>query len=456
MSALDAGFFFVEGENVPMHVGSVMVFEGPAPTYGDLVRLLAREAAAGAQIPAAGACRTARTSGCRSGSTTSTSRSSITCGTPPCRGRAGHEQLRNLAGRVFAQRLDRAKPLWEVWLVEGLEDGRWALISKVHHCMVDGVSGSDLMTVLFDLSPDAELPQPVVLDAAPRPTAAEVLADGLRDNLAEPFKLARGVLDGGSRSPRELLEFARGLPANARRLIAPAARSLNGPVGPHRRWAWCQADMAEVKRVRKAIGGTVNDVVLTAITRGFRDLLAARGELVDGLTVRSLVPVSVRAESERGTLNNRVSGVLVNLPVGEADPLERLSSLRAQMDDLKKTRQAVGAEVLTDLAGFAASTLLALGSRAAFRLPQPLVQTVTTNVPGPRFPLYVLGSAMLEAYPYVPIASNLRISIGIFSYLDRLYFGINADFDSVPDVDILSDGIRHGFDELAAAAVTAG
>ena len=318
--------------------------------------------------------------------------------------------------------------------------------------MVDGVSGSDLMTVLFDLSADAEIPQPVSWTPRRSPSAAELLTAGLRADVAEPFKQLRNVLAGSSRNTRDLLEFARGLPANARRLIAPAARSLNGPVGPHRRWAWCQADMAEVKRVRKAIGGTVNDVVLTAITRGFRDLLAARGELTDDLTVRSLVPVSVRAESERGTLNNRVSGVLVNLPVGEPDPLLRLSSLRTQMDDLKRTRQAVGAEVLTDLAGFAASTLLALGSRAAFRLPQPLVQTVTTNVPGPRFPLYVLGSMMLEAYPYVPIASNLRISIGIFSYTDRLYFGINADFDTVPDVDTLSDGIRAGFDELTTLA----
>jgi diacylglycerol O-acyltransferase / wax synthase len=192
--------------------------------------------------------------------------------------------------------------------------------------------------------------------------------------------------------------------------------------------------------------------VLAAVTRGFRDLLAGRGQLVPGQVVRSLVPVSVRAEHERGTPNNRVSGLLVNLPVGEPDPVRRLDLLRAQMDDLKSTRQAVGAQALTELAGFAAPTLLAMGSRLTFRLPQALTQTVTTNVPGPRVPLYMLGRRLVEIYPYVPIAYNLRISIGIFSYLDQLNFGINADFDANPDVGVLSEGIRAGFDELVDRA----
>jgi WS/DGAT/MGAT family acyltransferase len=280
------------------------------------------------------------------------------------------------------------------------------------------------------------------------------VADGLRDAVLAPLQqlarvpaLARSLPTG-----QEVLDFGRGLPSSLRRMGDPAARSLNGPSGPHRRWEWTQASLDEVKLVRKAFGGTVNDVVLAAVTRGFRDLLAGRGDLEDGQVVRSLVPVSVRAESEKGVLNNRVSAVLVNLPVGEPDPLVRLGRLREQMDDLKSSRQAVGAQALTELAGFAAPTLLAMGTRLTFRFPQPLTQTTTTNVPGPRYPLYMLGRKMVEIHPYVPIANNMQTSIGIFSYVDKLNFGINADFDGVPDVDVLRAGIRAGFDELVARA----
>ena len=205
-----------------------------------------------------------------------------------------------------------------------------------------------------------------------------------------------------------------------------------------------------MKEIRSALGGTVNDVLLAAITRGFRDLIEARGELADGVVVRSLVPVSVRGHGEQGLVTNRISAVLANLPAGEPDPVRRLALIRDQMDDLKSTHQAVGAQLLTEMLGFAAPTLLALGSRAAFRLPQPLIQTVTTNVPGPRVPLFLLGRRMEASYPYVPIADNIRISIAIFSYLDRFLFGITADYDAAPDVEVLAEGIGRGLAELAA------
>jgi WS/DGAT/MGAT family acyltransferase len=210
-----------------------------------------------------------------------------------------------------------------------------------------------------------------------------------------------------------------------------------------------------VKEIRGARGGTVNDVLLAAITRGFRDLLEARGELAEGLVVRSLVPVSTRSQDEQGVISNRISAVLANLPVGEPDPLRRLALLRAQMDDLKRTSQAVGAEILTGMLGFAAPTLLALGSRAAFSIPQPLVQTVTTNVPGPRFPLFLLGRRMTRVYPYVPIGDQVRISVAIFSYLERFSFGITADYAAVPDVGILAKGISRGLAELGGHAAGA-
>jgi WS/DGAT/MGAT family acyltransferase len=338
-----------------------------------------------------------------------------------------------------------------MWLVEGLEGNRWAIISKVHHCMVDGVAGWDLAALLLDTTPDAEHP-PSADGWSPQraPSTPEMVLDGLRDAVAAPLQqLARvPALARTALAPGRLLAFGRGLPGTARRLGGPTARSLNGPSGPHRRWEWTQANLAEVKRIRTAVGGTVNDIVLAAVTRGFRDLLAGRGQLVEGQVVRSLVPVSVRGQSEKGTLNNRVSAVLVNLPVGESDPGKRVAALREQMDDVKESQQAVGAQALTELAGFAAPTLLAVGSRLGFRFPQPVMQTTTTNVPGPRSPLYLLGRRMVEIHPYVPIGNNMLTTIGIFSYLDQLNFGVTADMDAVPDIGVLSGGIRAGIDEL--------
>lgn len=453
MSTLDAGFYYMEDENVPMHVGSVAVFDGPSPAYGDVVRLLVSKLP---QVPRyRQRVRTVPLHLARPAWVDDEHFEilyHVRHTAVPAPG--GAEQLRNLAGRVFAQRLDLAKPLWEMWLVEGLQGGRWAIISKVHHCMIDGVAGWDLAAALLDASPEAGRPAVTPWIPERAPSTAWLAADGLRDALVAPLQqLARvPALARNLPTRQEVLDFGRGLPGSARRLASPAARSLNGPSGPHRRWEWTQASLNEVKLVRKAFGGTVNDVVLAAVTRGFRDLLAGRDELSDRQVVRSLVPVSVRAEGERGTLNNRVSAVLVNLPVSEPDPLSRLARLREQMDELKNTRQAVGAQGLTELAGFAAPTLLALGSRLTFRFPQPLMQTVTTNVPGPRVPLYMLGRQLAEIHPYVPIASNMRISIGILSYLGQLNFGINADFDAVPDIGVLSRGIRAGFDELTARA----
>jgi diacylglycerol O-acyltransferase len=456
MSALDAGFFFMEHDNVPMHVGSVGVFEGPVPAYGDVVRLLV------SKLPQVLRYRQkVRTVPLHLGRPAWIDDEHfevlyhVRHTAVPAPG--GAEQLRNLAGRVFAGRLDLAKPLWEMWLVEGLQGGRWALISKVHHCMIDGVAGWDLAAALLDLTPDAVHPEAGPWVPEHPPSTVWMAADGLRDALAAPLEQLARVPALARILPtlQEAFDFARGLPGTMRRLASPAASSLNGPSGPHRRWEWTQASLDEVKLVRKAFGGTVNDVVLAAVTRGFRDLLAERGELSDTAVVRSLVPVSVRGEHERGVLNNRVSAVLVNLPVGEPDPRCRLMMLREQMDDLKSSRQAVGAQTLTGLAGFAAPTLLALGSRLTFRFPQPLMQTVTTNVPGPQFPLYMLGRQLTEIHPYVPIASNIRISVGILSYLGQLNFGINADFDTVPDISVLTKGIRDGFDELAALAESA-
>jgi WS/DGAT/MGAT family acyltransferase len=227
---------------------------------------------------------------------------------------------------------------------------------------------------------------------------------------------------------------------------------LNGPVGPHRRWSWVKTSLVEVRGIKAALGGSVNDVVLSAITRGFRELLLKRGEPVEDLVVRTLVPVSVRSPGERGTLNNRVSGVFAELPVGIEDPLERLEQIRRQMGGLKESRQAVAGDALIRLSGFTPPMWLSLGSRLGARLPQRLVQTVTTNVPGPQQPLYADGRKMLECYPYVPIGGTIRVGIAIFSYAGGLTFGLTGDYDSMPDLETLGRGIEEGVSELRPLA----
>jgi diacylglycerol O-acyltransferase / wax synthase len=457
MSATDAGFFYAESENTPLHVGSVAVFDGPPPTYGDLVRLLLsklhrvpRYRQRVREVP-------------------------LQLGRPmwvddphfqilyhvrhtavPSPG--SDEQLRNLAGRVLGQRLDMAKPLWEVWLVEGLENGRWAIISKVHHCMVDGIAGTDLMQQIFDVDPDVEHPAPKPWTPQRDPSDIGLAAGAVVENVAHPLRqfTSQPALGSAGRTAKSLLNsgktLASALPQFAKQAATPMARTLTGPIGPHRRWAWTDAQFEEFKAVRTAMGGTVNDVVLTAITRGFRDLLKGRGALSENVVVRSMVPVSVRQPGERGTLDNRVSAVFVDLPVGEADPAARLARIRQQMDDYKKTMQAVDARSIISMGDFVAPTLLSLGIRAAMQMGQFWAQAVTTNVPGPRVPLYVLGRRMVSAHAYVPIGGGTRISIGIFSYLNTMTFGINADFDGFPDVDVLAGGIRNGIDELKALA----
>jgi WS/DGAT/MGAT family acyltransferase len=457
MSPTDASFFYAESENTPLHVGSVAVFDGPPPSYGDVVRLLLGKMP---QVPRYRQRVRAVP---------------MNLGLPmwvddphfqilyhvrhtavPSPG--SDEQLRNLAGRVLGQRLDMAKPLWEVWLVEGLENGRWAIISKVHHCMVDGIAGTDLMQLIFDVDPNAEHPEPKEWSPQRDPSSLGLLTATMTESVTHPLRqmtslpgigdmtrAAKGMLGSGK-------TLATALPQFAKQAATPLARTLTGPIGPHRRWAWTAAQFAEFKAVRTAMGGTVNDVVLAAITRGFRDLLQARGALSGNVVVRSMVPVSVRKPGERGTLNNQVSAVFVDLPVGEADPAERLARIRKQMDDYKKTMQTVDARSIIAMGDFVAPTLLSLGVRAAMQAGQFWCQAVTTNVPGPRVPLYVLGKRMRSAHAYVPIAGGTRISIGIFSYLDTMTFGINADFDSFPDIDVLSEGVRHGVDELLALA----
>lgn len=454
MSPLDASFLHVEDAVSHMHIGSVAIFEGPPPAAADFEGMVA------GKLPAVPRYRQ------------KVRFVPLDLGRPlwvddphfqlgyhlrhTALAAPGRDQeLRNLVGRVMSQQLDRHKPLWEMWIVEGLEHDHWALVSKVHHCMVDGVSGTDLLTVVLDAEPEPARPMTDTWEPEPEPGNARLLRDALIDLVASPYEQIR-ALRSATRAPREALrhvsEVGRGMRAWTGVVRPTEASSINGPIGPHRRWDWARTTLADVKTVRRTLGGTVNDIVLTVLTRGFRDLLLSRDENVDRRVVRTLVPVSVRTQGERGTYNNRVSAMIAELPVGLDDPLERLGAIRAQMDDLKESKQAVAGEVLTSLSGFAPSMLLALGTRVAMRIPQRNVNTVTTNVPGPQHQLYACGRPMIEAFPFVPLASTVRVGVAIFSYNGMLNYGVTGDYDTAPDISVLCSGVEAGMTELLKLA----
>lgn len=361
------------------------------------------------------------------------------------------EQLRNLAARIFSQQLDRTKPLWEIWLVEGVEGDRFAVIGKSHHALVDGVSGVDITTVLFDLEPEpAEPPvRPPKWAPRPEPTDLELLAEALRERATSPREIARGVR-AALRGPRQLL---RGLGATGRLVelatAAPHSR-FNVETGSHRRIAFVRSELADLKRVKNAHGGTVNDVVLSVVTGALGNYLRARGDDTEGLELRAMVPVSVRADEERGALGNRISAMMAPLPVWSRDPVERLRLISETMGDLKSSGQAVGAELLTKLTDFAPPTI---ASQAARLQPaQRFFNLVVTNVPGPQFPLYVLGRRMESIFPLVPLARRQALCVGIMSYDGQVDFGLVGDYDAMADLDSFALDLEGAVEEAVATA----
>jgi len=453
MSLLDALFLYVENDVTPMQIGGVAIFEGPPPTHDELVTRfeaklpLVPRYRQKVHFPPLNAGLPSWVDDPHFNIDYHVRRSAV-----PAPG--GRAELETLVGREMSQHLDRARPLWELSVVEGLEDGRWAIVSKVHHCMVDGVSSTDLMSVMFDAEPNPAAVTVAPWRPRPEPTRVRALAHAAAGAL-HPIQRARGAV-AALRSPAAVaergVETARALASLAPKLLPPPNTSLNGRYGPHRRWTSAHASLADVKLVRRELGGTVNDVVLAAITGGFRELLLSRGEQVDGRVVRTMVPVSVRAEHERGLYNNRVSGVFVDLPVGVADPAARLAEIRRQMDGVKESKGAVAGERLVELGDFAPPMLLAAGSRLAASMPQRSVNTATTNVPGPQHPMYFAGRRLLESAPTIPLAASLRVVVGIFSFDGNMHFGITGDYDTAADIGVLRDGIERGIAELVATA----
>ena len=455
LSPLDASFLHLEDNVSHMHIASVAIFEGPPPPFSDVVAmveakldLVPRYRQRVRFVP-------------------------FELGRPvwvddqhfnieyhlrhtalPSPG--GESELRKLVGRVMAQQLDRSKPLWEIWVVEGLEDGRWAMLAKTHHALVDGVSGTDLLAVIMDRAPETDRPAPSRWTPQPEPTSLQLMVEALENIVQSPYeqvRAARAQTRAIRRMAGYVLEVAGGLFSLSGLVRPTPLSSLNGPLGPHRRYAWATTSVDDIKRVRRALGGTFNDVVLASITNGFRELLLSRDEDVERV-VRTLVPVSVRPRDAAGkaigdgTYENRVSAMFAELPVDIDDPALRLHVITEQMKDLKDSSQALAGEALTSMSGFAPPMLLALGMRLATRAGQRNVNTVTTNVPGPQFPLYAAGRRMIRAFPYVPLGGQMRLGIAIFSYDGEVNFGITGDYDSTPDIDILAGGIEDGMTQM--------
>jgi WS/DGAT/MGAT family acyltransferase len=370
--------------------------------------------------------------------------------------RPGDErQLKRLAGRIMGQQLDRARPLWEVWIIEGFEDpGRFAMIAKVHHAVVDGVSGVDVLAVLLRTTPDEEFEPAPRWIPRPAPTGAQLaMAETVR-RLKAPFEAALDVraTTRRVRDPRsDLQTVARATMGSLAGMLKPVSVTpLNQPIGPHRRFDWMDMPLTDVKEVKNALGGSVNDVVLATVTGAVRRFLESRRVNVDTLDFRVMAPVSTRAPSERGTLGNQVAAWFVDLPLAERDPRRVMARIQETTARLKSSKDAMGAAVLTKVVSWSPSTLLTLGARLMPRA-YPF-NLVVTNVPGPQQPLYLLGARMLVNYGLVPLTDYLGLGIVIFSYDGSLSWGFNADWDLIPDLHDLVVATQESFRDLQRAA----
>jgi diacylglycerol O-acyltransferase len=454
LTRLDASFLYLEEPDTPMHVGGVLVLERPPGGVEALARLVA------ARLPLVPRYRqrVAEVPGHLADpvwvddSDFDIDYHVRRSGLP----RPGTEtQLLDLVSRLTSRPLDRRRPLWEAYLVEGLSGDRVAVVTKTHPALVDGLSALDIGQVLLDVDPDA--PTPPVEEWRPRrpPSGARLVWGALDEYARRPSRVVDtawgAVIDVRSTAAR-LTGVAGGLLRTARKTIMSAPSSpLNASLGRQRRVAVARAELDDLKRIRKAHGGTVNDVLLTVVTGALREWLLSRGEpVVVGTSVRALVPVSMRDEDAAAT--NRVSSYLVDLPVGEPNPRVRLARLSYAMRGIALHGQSVGADSLIALTGFAPPTLHALGARAARGLSRRLFNLVVTNVPGPQLPLYAAGSRMLEVFPVVPLARGQGLAIGMTSYDGRVFFGLNADRDGVGDVDVLADLIEQEVGELVETA----
>ncbi|HEX6235516.1 MAG TPA: wax ester/triacylglycerol synthase family O-acyltransferase [Jiangellaceae bacterium] len=449
LSPLDASFLHLEHGNAHLHIGSALIFEGPAPALRELraafealLDRVPRYRQRVQQVP----LQLGRPVWVDDVGFDIRRHLRRTRLPPP----GTDDALKWLASRLMSRPLDLTRPPWETWFVEGLAGGRWALINKAHHAMVDGISGADITSLLLSPEPDVDSPAPRAWSPTSQPSSAELVGAALADTVRTSLVMGRAVVNA-VRSPARAL---RRTAATLYGLVHAGAKAvhfenvLNGPIGAGRRWEWATTDLADIKMVKNAVGGTVNDVVVAAVAGGFRRYLISRGEPVDGRSIRALVPVSTRAPDQRGQPGNELSALLADLPVGIADPRERLATVTRDLHNLKSGGMAIAVEGLLDAAEVLPGTIFAVAADLAARVPQRSFSTVTTNVPGPQLPMYLLARKVTGAFPFIPLGADLRITIGIVSYDGKVNYGITADRDAAADVHVLRRGIEESTAEM--------
>ena len=453
LTAQDASFLYIERPSAPLHIGSLGIYEGQMPFDRFVEHIdsrlpnIPRYRQRLAFVPWAMAHPTWEDD------PDFNIRRHIHRVTLPEPG--GHEELMAITAELIAKPLDRSKPLWEMYVINDLEQDRSGILAKVHHCMVDGVSGVELMLAILDVSPTPEpMPETAPWRPKPFPELGTQLADAFWDNLSEQ----RGRLQEFQESlidPRPNLEraqeMARSLNATSPWLNQPAPKlPFTGRLGPKRRVAFSEVSFVEIREIRKSLGGTVNDVVLAVLAGALRRYLAEHGVDLADAEPRVAIPVNVRLDDEEGALGNRVSSILVELPVGEADAATRFAKMRERLDHVKEENQAGALQMLSRLAAQIPAPIQALGGM----LPPTSapVNLICTNVPGPMIPLYSIGHLMLHHYPLVPLSLDMGLGVGVMSYNQRLYFGLMAEPKAVPDLDRLKAFVDESYLELREAA----
>jgi WS/DGAT/MGAT family acyltransferase len=451
INSLDAVFVAVEDRVNVMNIGSVAVFEGPPPSFDEVRSLFA------AKIPLVPRCRQRLRE------------PSGFIGRPvwiddgdfelddhlrfdvlPSREMSALEAF---VGEFMARPLERSRSLWEAALVHGLGDGRWAIVAKVHHCMVDGIAGADLLATVMDSGPDVGSEVAQTWTPSRAPSTLEFAWFSAASAAKSALRHARGASDVLAH-PRRSFKRARRVLGAAKRLWYPVRRGatpLTGPISPRRRWMTTRVGFDDVRTIGDALGGTVNDVMAAAVTWGFRELLESRGEVPDGRTVTALVPVSLRRPDDDSRLGNELANVHGLLPIGVEDLVAAFRAVHAQFDDLKGSNEVDATGVVMHLGDYVPRVVADGLARAIIRR-QRKVEVVVTDVAGPRLPLYLGGRRLLEGYPYAPIAGHVRIAVAIWSYCGHLYFGVTGDGDTVSDLGRLVSGIDDGFAGLVAEA----
>jgi diacylglycerol O-acyltransferase len=459
LSPLDVSFLYLEEPSTPMHVGGVAVFQVPEEgfDYESLVRLIRQRIG---MVPryrqrvrwVPGHLANPVWVDDESFDVTYHVRRSAL----PRPGT--QEQLNELVARIMSRPLDRDRPLWEMYLVEGLEDNRFAVLTKTHHAMVDGIAAVDIGQVILDPTPEPRDVSGADWRPMREPSSVELVAGAVNEIARSPKAVVDTVRTGVGDVQETVTQVGRnlvGLAAAARTMSRPARSGpLNATIGGARRYATTSTELDKLKRIKRAHGGTINDIVLTILAGALRSWMMTRGESVTARSsVRAMVPVSVRTSEEAS--GNHIAAFLCDLPIGEPDPVIRLQRVRFEMDMLKESGQMLGATALVGVASFTPPTVHSLGARVVSGLSRRVYNVVITNVPGPQFPLYAAGARMLTAYPVVPLARGQAVSIGLTSYNGGVFFGLNADREAMPDVEVLAQCIEDAVEEMLAT-VTAG